>query len=432
MGYEFQITNADWRIDSDGFMRLTARILRDGVYEYDLGELPELAKQFPGKTKIKARVNVGKISQETLDSLEGKPLIVDAHEWRDPKNTLTDGMTIGACAGKPQVKGDSLMADYLIQDANAIEAIKRGDLQEVSAGYDAEYEPVTDGTADFEQKLATFNHVLALPKGRHGRCGPTVRILNALPGATPMKLEINGTTYEFSSEADATAAKNLAAAEKVRTCNAMSGAASRAMWAQVDDAGGSRSKDGKRYNKGAMKNDWHTEMEAAGFTPEAIKDAEKVKNAEEASAGKEAEQVATIAGLKKQLEEIAAKLATLESEEGQEAAAKEATEGKADEEAVVNALPEADKAKALDEVKNCKTKNERRKTLTVKVLNSQGLDASGYTDDQIGVAFKTLAAMQKRSVAGVLPNPGKSKETSRTLNEQGQARHPNFINRDAK
>jgi hypothetical protein len=99
---------------------------------------------------------------------------------------------------------------------------------------------------------------------------------------------------------------------------------------------------------------------------------------------------------------------------------------------VANALPEAEKKRAEDEVKNCKTRNEKRKALTVRVLNSQGVDASKFTDDQIGVAFKTLAAMQKRTGAsgGVLPISGKA--TGRTFNEQTPARHPNFAQRDAK
>ena len=51
---------------------------------------------------------------------------------------MKDGLTVGAVAGTPWVEGDELRCDLLLSDRDAIEAVKRGELAEVSAGYEGE------------------------------------------------------------------------------------------------------------------------------------------------------------------------------------------------------------------------------------------------------------------------------------------------------
>ena len=96
----------------------------------------------------------------------------DAHEWRTPDNAMKDGLTVGAVAGTPWVEGDELRCDLLISDRDAIEAVKRGELAEVSAGYEGEI-TYGDGTFNGEAYQARqsdfrFNHILLLPSGAAG------------------------------------------------------------------------------------------------------------------------------------------------------------------------------------------------------------------------------------------------------------------------
>jgi len=49
----FRIENSgkNWRIDDDGFLRVTVRVARAGVYEYD-GDRSDVAIQKPPPTRV--------------------------------------------------------------------------------------------------------------------------------------------------------------------------------------------------------------------------------------------------------------------------------------------------------------------------------------------------------------------------------------------
>lgn len=85
-------------------------------------------------------------------------------------------MTVGP-GGRSAVgaRGSELRCDLLISDRDAIEAVKRGELAEVSRGYEGEI-TYGDGTFSGETYQARqsdfrFNHILLLPSGA-ARLGP--------------------------------------------------------------------------------------------------------------------------------------------------------------------------------------------------------------------------------------------------------------------
>ena len=364
-----RIRIVNWRVDPDGLLRVTACVLKGGSYPYAVADMPDdLKARYNGKDSVHERIDPSEFTDEALKTLEGKPVIVDAHEWRDAENTMTDGLTVGSVAGAPQKKDDEILCDLLISHADAITAIKEGKLVEVSAAYDSGLDHTPGEGYEATQRGLRFNHVLLLPKGQ-GRCGPDVRILNKdEKKEKPVDIEIGGKVYHFTNAADADEAKKLKA---------------------------------------------DTESE---------KDAE-IKNAGEASAEKEASQAATIADLQTKLKEIEAALATLQSEESQEAVAKERTEYGDDEAAVVEGEPEGDdKAALVSELENCKTMNSRRKAVVTRVLNSRGVDASKFSDGEIKTAFGILAHAAKNKPAAEEPHMPTARRQNQTGGET--RKHP--------
>ena len=180
---------ANWRFDDAGFLRVKLRVLKDGVFPYGLGELPEpMRPRFKGKNRVNLRVSSDDFTPDAMKTLEGKPLVIDApgetHKWREPLNALVDGLQVGNVSGAPWIEDGGLMCEGLVMDPDTIKSITEAPpdspdhLGEVSAGYDCNL--VEDGlsTADMRQTQFRFNHVLLLPEGA-GRCGRDVRILNA-------------------------------------------------------------------------------------------------------------------------------------------------------------------------------------------------------------------------------------------------------------
>lgn len=126
-----------WRIDDDGIMTVRARVLKEGVYPYYASELQGL--NIPGD-KVDVLIPASEFTPEALKTGEGKPVVIDEHEWRTVDNALTDGYTKGSVAGEMTVEDKGIMCDLTILDAQTIEEIKSGILVEISAGYRADFE----------------------------------------------------------------------------------------------------------------------------------------------------------------------------------------------------------------------------------------------------------------------------------------------------
>lgn len=109
---------------------------------------------------------------ETIASFNGKPITLDhpdedvtPENWRE----LAVGIVQDARRGTGDL-ADCIIADLLITDASAIEAV-RDDRREVSCGYDADYEQIEPGRG--RQRNIIGNHVALVEQGR---CGPRCAI----------------------------------------------------------------------------------------------------------------------------------------------------------------------------------------------------------------------------------------------------------------
>ena len=148
------------------------RIARTGVMMYLPPEVPEITPPPSGGMIAMERQPEVLFSDETLKSFQGKSVtnthpddLVDPTSWR----VDTVGVVLNPRRGDDAESG-YLLADLLITDADAIEAVMSG-LREVSCGYDGEREEVSPGFGRFTRIIG--NHVALVERGR---CGPVCAI----------------------------------------------------------------------------------------------------------------------------------------------------------------------------------------------------------------------------------------------------------------
>ncbi len=187
-----------------GGIRVPARLTRTGVLSY---RLPD------GTTRRELRHPDEVFREQSLRTLASAPVtdhhpyelggIVDPATWRK--------VAIGHAENIRKDDGRFVAGELVIQDANAINAIDRGQREDVSLGYRCrlEFAPgVWNGEPyDAVQRDITYNHVAILPRGV-GRAGPEVGLrLDAndavcvIEEAVMKVIKLDGTEYEFGSEA---------------------------------------------------------------------------------------------------------------------------------------------------------------------------------------------------------------------------------------
>lgn len=379
------INKSSWRIDDDGLLRVTACVLKEGVYPYGADEAPK-APELHGLKTVMEYIPAGAFSSEaTLKSLEGKPVMVGSHTWRDAENTLTDGLTVGSVAGTPYTENGALLVDFLIMDKNTVEKVTTGQLEEVSAGYDA-YLSLTGGeyngqAYNAEQEQITFNHVLLLPKGG-GRCGHDVRIINHKKEDKKMSNKImklifgnkKGSTYQFTNSEDAETAEAMVAEQAT-----LSGA-------EIEEL---------------LKKNQELSDQIAALT------------AEKEEAAKQLE------GFKQQLD------AALSPEATDQAVAETAAQA-ADEEAIVETLVEDDetsnadtekeKEEILNSIRAGKTREARRQNAVKTVMERQKLEVpKDWKQENFDGAFRVMALNAKAKIAN-------SKNPEKFLNGAGKGK----------
>lgn len=223
----------NWRIDEDGYLRITICCLKEGVFEYGADEVPGITglPNLQGKPIIREYIPCEEMERdEAIKSLEGKDIIVGDHDWQTPVNYETAKIA-GAVAGTPYCENGRLLCEAIIKCPETIENItsdrtpERERYVEVSAGYDgnlvAEGGEFDGAEYDAKQTDFRFNHILLLPAG-HGRCGKDVRILNTKNhggkhmGATTLKVRVGNSerSYRFSNEEDAVMAEGMLEEER--------------------------------------------------------------------------------------------------------------------------------------------------------------------------------------------------------------------------
>ena len=140
-------------------------ISRVGSFEYSAAEV--------GLPNIGHAVQVWRpeeqiFNPETIASFEAKPVVIGHARFADPDNwrEIAVGTTQTVRRGEGD-KSDFLLADLLLTDRKAIEAVESGDLKEVSCGYDADTQETPQG---IEQIGIVGNHVALVVSARCSGC----------------------------------------------------------------------------------------------------------------------------------------------------------------------------------------------------------------------------------------------------------------------
>lgn len=163
-----------------GAIRLDAAVTRVGVLIYSDGETTW------GELKLPQEV----FSPDSLATLPGVP-VTEGHpaELVTPDTWSEVARGHVADAVRPERSTGLVVAPVVVSDGDAIAAVERGDLVEVSAGYTCDLEP-SEGVFDgvpyrAVQRNIRFNHIALGPQG-WGRAGADVR------------LRLNGAAVEVS------------------------------------------------------------------------------------------------------------------------------------------------------------------------------------------------------------------------------------------
>ncbi len=141
-------------------------ISRVGSFEYSAAEvgLPSLT----GSSVHVLRPEEQIFNPETIASFEAKPVVIGHARFADPDNwrEIAVGTTQNVRRGEGD-KSDFLLADLLLTDRKAIEAVESGDLKEVSCVYDADTQETPQG---IEQIGIVGNHVALVVSARCSGC----------------------------------------------------------------------------------------------------------------------------------------------------------------------------------------------------------------------------------------------------------------------
>lgn len=380
----YEVARGSWRVDPDGMLRITARILKEGVFPYSLAnygaELPkDVLERFGDRTTVHEYINADSFTEGVLATLEGKSVVADAHEWEiipdDDKAELKrvndegkEFVEIGAVAGKPWVDDKGFIcADLLIKNASARKRIMDRELVDISGGYKADVyaDPGEfDGAPyDLEQKVTRFNHVAILEKGK-GRCGRDVCILNHIDtkGETMsviVQRQIGNAMEEFAFESEKDA------------------------------------KEAERMNKLVAEYADRLRQNAADAAAEKEKEVEGLKKENE-------ELGAEKVSLEQRLEALLARLEKL--------VGLEVREQEGDEDAILKEeLNEADAAKAKAEVAKENSLEGRRKAVVSAVARHNEMDAPDMPQEAIDAQFRLMAKKARKS-AEAKGNRGRSSE----------------------
>jgi hypothetical protein len=399
------------KIDEDGFLRCTLRVLKEGVFPYKISELPgEMKVELAGRDEIGEFIPASEFTEEVFDSLEGKPIIINArdkgHEWQTAdEEELVDTYQVGAVAGRPRMMDKDIVIDAIITDADTIEKIENKQLVECSAAYDSETELIKgtygDKTYDAVQKNLRMNHILLLPEGR-GRCGHKVRILNKEASIMFVLNRKNKKgverTYNFSTDAD------MKEGQRILNDN------------EMDNEG--EMTDAKKSNDNEMTK---------------LNELIRVRN-EEIAAHK-----AKISDLEKELGELHEQLKGFSDEEQLEKEGELRKQQENDESSVIAAnIPPEKKAaneaemegawkthaRKCDEASKPRGRrmNFRRRFLTAKIMNERKVDTSKWTDGEFGAAWNVLVSSSQGRRQNSLPGNGKQIQTGNDAGDMSN--HP--------
>lgn len=159
-------------------------ISRVGDFEYTALELGGAVRGKGGKV-IMTRTPEELFRPETIASFEGKPVVIGHDRFADPQNV--NAISVGHVQNVRQGEGELsgfLLADLFLDSQRGIDIVERGELEEVSCGYDAR--AVDDGDGRGHQEGIVGNHLALVKKAR---CGEACKIGDGSMSDTKMTLK---------------------------------------------------------------------------------------------------------------------------------------------------------------------------------------------------------------------------------------------------
>jgi len=148
-----------------GGIRVDAALTRAGIFEYVLPD---------GSVRREYRDPAEVFVEDSIETLRAAPVTRLHPADMVTPDTWKDADVIGHVDGAPAREEDLVVAQVVIQDADAIDAIDREKMREVSCGYVCELD-LTPGELpsgeryDARQTKIRYNHVALVPRGRAGR-----------------------------------------------------------------------------------------------------------------------------------------------------------------------------------------------------------------------------------------------------------------------
>lgn len=197
-----------------GGLKIPAFIARTGILEYQNAD---------GTVTREYRPSSEVVSERAWRSFEGAPVTIDHPADGELVTPLTWRQLAVGHVRNVRPDGDRVAADLVIEDAEAIARIERGELVETSAGYVADVEAApgqVDGQPyDTTQRNIRGNHVAIGPEG-WGRSGPSVALrldaitapragVTRLDSMTTKMVKVDGIPYEAGSESHLQAVEKL-------------------------------------------------------------------------------------------------------------------------------------------------------------------------------------------------------------------------------
>lgn len=349
-----------WEETEDGFLRVQARVLAERVMPYLPQELSEIPTELADLEVVKMLVTSETMStSDSLRTLEGAQVVAPDHIWVTPDNA---GVSKGNTAGQARVDGPYLVIDLIVTDPITIEAIKKREIGEISAGYHAD-SVFENGEwegqhYDAKQTQLRFNHIAIIPFGE-GRAGADVRILNK----------------KSQAKDNSKGGKNMGDVRiKLRNTG---------KYVNTDEEGAS-----------AIAEEEKTQAAGEG---ESSKKLEETMSELEGKNGELATLQAEIEELKGELSVYKEKLDTLLSEESIEHAAMGMIEDQGEaNEIIENVIPDEEKKK--EEIKNS-IKSLHGVKLYSHILTNCGVNCEGMSPDGLKGAFKAQSQIIKNMKA---------------------------------
>ena len=345
----------------DGFLRVHARVLKEGIAPYGRDELQEIPDSITDDPIMILIPLDAMKAGECMRSLEGSLVTAFKHNWITPQNAK-DGK--GHAAGAALINGPYQEIDYLITDPETIEAIKKREIGEISSAYHADvvWSPGEWNGQKYQgQQSNIFHNHSAIIEAKAGRIGSDVKITNQKKeGATNM------------------ADQTLVRVKLPRT----------GKFLNVDEEGARNIEEEQK--KGEVDGEAKDKS-----VEEKMKEHESLKAEFDAMKKELEESKGELAVIKKQLEELL-KDETVEKKAGE----MNEEQGEADE-IVENCELKNEAGEELDEKKKDEFKNSYRKLHGTKlhdvVLKVAGIKIENMSADAKRGAFKALVAISVKA-----------------------------------